>query len=139
MAIRDPSASCLILSLYIGTHSHFAVREYIVMNRNRYLAKSLILASLGFTSIQASASGAVFFASETSVQRLNTAGTSFAVLQPHATNFCYLSRVGVVETDTGSERAQCSVRRSGTVWLLEGFLGTSSDADVFCTAVCYRH
>lgn len=109
------------------------------MNRKNYLAKSLILASLGLASFQAAATGAVFFASETSVQRLNTAGTSFAVLQPHTTNFCYLSRVGVVETDTGGERAQCSVRRSGTVWLLEGFVGASSDADVFCSAVCYRH
>ena len=37
------------------------------------------------------------------LDRHNVAGTSFAVMPPHANHFCYLSRVGVRETDTGTE------------------------------------
>ena len=109
------------------------------MNRKIYLAKALLLASLAMTALPAGATGAVFLNGQFNAERVNTAGTTTAVLPPHANNFCYLSRVGVVETDTGGERAECRVRTSGTVWLLEAFMGANSDADVFCSATCYRH
>ncbi len=72
------------------------------------------------------------------LDRHNVAGTSFAVMPPHTNHLCYLSRVGVRETDTGTEMSMCRVRRSGTVWLLEAILGRTSDQDVFCSAHCYR-
>ncbi len=72
------------------------------------------------------------------LDRHNVAGTSFAVMPPHRNHFCYLSRVGVRETDTGTELSMCRVRRTGTVWLLEAILGRNSDQDVFCSAHCYR-
>ncbi len=72
------------------------------------------------------------------LDRHNVAGTSFAVLTPHRNHFCYLSRVGVRETDTGTELSMCRVRRTGTVWVLEATLGRTSDQDVFCSAHCYR-
>ena len=72
------------------------------------------------------------------LDRHNSAGTSFAVMPPHRNHFCYLSRVGVRETDTGTELSMCRVRRTGTVWLLEAILGRNSDQDVFCSAHCYR-
>lgn len=109
------------------------------MNRKIYWVKALLLASLSLGALPAGATGAVFLASDHSAQRLNNIGTTTAVMQPHANHFCYLSKVAVVETDTGPERAECRVRRSGVVWLLEATLGATSDADVFCSAVCYRH
>lgn len=72
-----------------------------------------------------------------SLTRYNTGGTSFAIMRPHATNFCYLSRVGFREIDTGSESSTCRVYRSGSVWVLTASLGTSSDQDAWCTADCY--
>lgn len=106
------------------------------MNRKVDLAKVVLLASSVLVTLPA---GAVSLDSEWTLNRFNTAGTSFAVLPPHANHFCYLSKVGVVETDTGSESAQCRVRRSGSVWLFEATLGTSSDADILCSATCYNN
>lgn len=71
--------------------------------------------------------------------RENKAGTSFVVLPPNANHFCFLTTVGVRETDTSGELARCQLRRSGTVWLLEAILGASSDADVYCSAHCYNN
>jgi hypothetical protein len=73
------------------------------------------------------------------LNRYNTVGTSTAILPPHSNHFCFLTRVGVRETDTGSELARCTVRRSGTVWIMEAYLGTSSDADIQCGATCYNN
>ncbi len=69
--------------------------------------------------------------------RYNTGGTSFAIMRPTASNFCYLSRVGFREIDTGSESSTCRVYRSGSVWVLTTRLGTSSDQDAWCSAECY--
>jgi hypothetical protein len=74
-----------------------------------------------------------------SASRTNTAGSSWVIMPPYANHFCYLSRVGVRETDTGGELAMCRVYRSGTVWVLSAYLGASSDADVYCSAECYNN
>lgn len=71
------------------------------------------------------------------LSRFNTGGTSFAILPSIAGNFCYLSRVGFREIDTGSESSTCRVYRSGSVWVLTASLGTSSDQDAWCSAECY--
>jgi|GEM_PF-1521324 len=104
------------------------------MKTSRNIAAALLFSSLAFAGTPASA---IYYNGQWSLNRYNTGGTSFAVLRPHATNFCYLSRVGVRETDTSTESGICRVRRSGTVWLLEATLGRSSDNDVFCSAICY--
>jgi hypothetical protein len=82
---------------------------------------------------------AVSLNSSWSATRYNTVGTSFVNMSPSATTFCYLSRVGVNETDTGGELATCRVTRGAVVWTLEAILGTSSDADVYCSAYCYNN
>lgn len=102
----------------------------------RFIA-SLIAASV--LAFSATAANAVSLDSIYYQNRYNTGGSSIRVLPPHANHFCYLSRVGVRETDTGGELAMCTVYRSGTVWLLQAYLGTSSDADVYCAATCYNN
>ncbi len=69
--------------------------------------------------------------------RNNTQGTSFVNLSLSATSYCFLTQVGVTETDTGAETVDCRLTRGPNVWTLEAILGTSSDADVRCAAVCY--
>jgi hypothetical protein len=82
---------------------------------------------------------AVSYDSNWFANRVNSAGTTFAVLPTHANHFCFLTTVGVRETDTAGELAKCQLRRSGAVWLLEAILGTSSDADIYCSAYCYNN
>ena len=106
------------------------------MNIKCNISKVLLLSSLMLSALPA---WAVSFDSTFHLSRFNTGGTSFRVLPPNANHFCYLSRVGVRETDTGTEAAICRVRRSGSVWLLEATLGRSSDNDVFCSAICYNN
>ena len=106
------------------------------MSIKRNIFGALLLASLALSALPA---GAVSYDGWWYAYRYNSGGTSYAVMRPHASHFCYLSNVKVVETDTGGESAECRVRRSGTVWLLEAIMGTSSDADVYCGAVCYRN
>ena len=104
--------------------------------------KSKICTVLLFSGVMLSAvpAGAVSLHSEWFATRNDTAGTTTTVTSASsAAQFCFLTRVGVVETDTGSELAQCQVRRSGLVWILEATLGTSSDADVRCSAICYSN
>ena len=100
---------------------------------------SCTLLLLGAVSFINGAAHAVSYDGYWQLFRYNTAGTSFAVLRPHANHFCYLGRVSVEETDTGGEETHCRVRRSGTVWLLEAILDKSSDADVKCGAYCYNN
>jgi hypothetical protein len=71
--------------------------------------------------------------------RQDTIGTTFFNMTASATTFCYLSRVGVRDTDTGGELATCRVTRGPIVWTLEASLGASSDADVYCSAYCYNN
>lgn len=106
------------------------------MNHKATITQALVLVSAVALAPDAQA---VSYHSEWHAQRTNTVGTTTIVLPPNASRFCYLSRVSVVDTDTSGERAQCRVRRSGTVWLLEAYLGTSSDADVYCSAICYNN
>jgi hypothetical protein len=106
------------------------------MNAIRNISAVLLLSSLALTALPA---GAVFFVSVHNADRLNTAGTTTTVMQPNATHFCYLSRVGVENTDIDGESATCRVRGSGTVWILEAILGKSSDADAHCSATCYHN
>jgi len=100
---------------------------------------SRILLLLGFAGSISGAAHAVSYDGFWQLFRSNTAGTSFAVLRPHADHFCYLGRVSVEETDTGGEETHCRVRRSGSVWILEAILDKSSDADVKCGAYCYNN
>ena len=77
--------------------------------------------------------------SEKHLSRYNTAGTSTTTIAynwPNST-FCYLSRVGVRETDTSTEMSMCRVRVSGAYWILQASLGRTSDQDVFCSAKCF--
>ena len=106
------------------------------MLRHNFFAK---LATVAALSLGAAHVSAVSYDSNYTLHRHNTIGTSYAVLPSHSNHFCYLSKVGVRETDTGKELAQCQVRRSGGVWVLEARLGKSSDADVFCSAYCYNN
>lgn len=96
---------------------------------------ALLLTTLGLTS----AAFAVSINSTWFASRHNTVGSSFINMSPSATTFCYLSGVETTETDTGSETARCQIRRGQVVWTLEAILGTSSDADIECEAICYNN
>jgi len=110
------------------------------MNR-MFSKKSLIglgvlaLTTLGLTSVAL----AVSPHSSWWASRHNTVGSSFTNMSPSATTFCFLTGVETTETDTGSETARCQVRRGQVVWTLEAILGTSSDADIECEALCYNN
>jgi hypothetical protein len=106
------------------------------MTIKRKTIASTIAAVLAFSALGASA---VSYDSVHYLNRYNTAGTSTSILPPHGNHFCALTRVGVRETDTSTEQARCTVRRSGTVWILEAYLGRSSDNDVFCAATCFNN
>ena len=71
--------------------------------------------------------------------RHNTVGSAFVNMSPSATTFCFLTGVETTETDTGGETARCQITRGQVVWTLEAILGTSSDADIECEALCYNN
>ena len=103
--------------------------------RNWLAVAALAIGSLGM----AGTASAVSFNSSFALNRFNTGGTSFVNMTASATTFCYLSEVGVTETDTGSEVAKCQVTRGPIVWTMEAILGTSSDADIQCNAICFNN
>jgi hypothetical protein len=102
------------------------------MNAIRNISAALLLSSLALTALPAWAR----HTDPEDAERFNNAGTTMNRLQPHATHFCYLSRVGVANTDDEPESATCRVRRSGDAWILEAILGQNNDANVFCSATC---
>ena len=106
------------------------------MNTIRNISAVLLLSSLALTALPA---GAVSFHSVLNASRFNTGGTTTTIGPPHATQFCYLSKVSLREADNGPETAECEVRRSGSVWILEAILFASTDADAFCSATCYNN
>jgi hypothetical protein len=107
------------------------------MNAKRYFSNVLLVASLVSSALPAAA-GTVQFQTTLSAFRNNNIGTTTTVGPTHTDHFCYLSTVTMQNTDTSGETATCRVVRSGAVWLLEATLGRNDDADVSCSATCYR-
>ena len=105
------------------------------MKLSSKITTALLFSGLSLSSLPA---GAVSPNSEWTLIRNNIGGTTFTNMSPSATSFCYLSRVGVTETDTSAETADCQVSRGPVVWTLTATLGTTSDADVRCSAYCYN-
>lgn len=106
------------------------------MNATRTISTVLLFSSLALSALPAQA---VSFHSTRSVTRSDDGGTSFRNLASSATHFCFLSRVGVENTDEDGESAICQVKRGGRFWRLEATLGEDNDADVFCSAICYNN
>jgi hypothetical protein len=99
---------------------------------------SKMLAVVGVTlGIAGSAFAVPSLVASASLTRNNTAGTSFVNLSASASSFCFLTRVGVTNTDTDPETADCRLTKGGVVWTLEAILGDSSDADIRCSVICY--
>lgn len=113
------------------------------MNKKSSFSKVILLLSAMLTMFIALPVAAVSYDSSLTIDRYNIKGTSFKVGPKFSGNFCYLSKVGIRETDTSKELATCHIKDTGPknnrVWILEATLGTSSDADVFCSAICYKH
>ena len=107
-----------------------------MLKKFRLIDLCVLLTSIVSVTVIAPA-GAVTFAGQFVENKFNNVGTDTRVLLPTNTHFCSLSRVGVRETDTGSEQSRCTVRPSGSVWILEATLGASSDQDVYCMASCF--
>ena len=104
--------------------------------------KSLMLKIVMLITLLAgsiSMANAVSLDSQWYAYRYNSGGSSLVILPPHANHFCYLSSVSFTDIDTGGEVGRCEVRRQGTVWVLDAYMGTSSDADVYCKAYCYNN
>jgi hypothetical protein len=106
------------------------------MNTIRNISAVLILSSLALTALPA---GAVSPNTSIHAPRFDDAGDTIEIGPPHANTFCYLSRVGVEETDTGGEYAQCELIQSGSVWVLGAHLSQNNDADILCSAICYNN
>lgn len=106
------------------------------MNTIRSISAVLLLSSLTLTALPA---GAVSPNSNWNAFRFNSGGTTAINMSPSGTTFCYLSRVAFTETDTGGERAECRVTRGPVVWTLFAIMGSNSDADVECSAICYNN
>jgi putative hemolysin len=111
------------------------------MLKNLFPIKMLLTVSaLAGTSLGMTGSAvAVSPNSSWSAVRLNTAGSSFVNMSASASTFCFLTGVGIEDTDTGGESARCLITRGAVVWTLEAILGASSDADVRCNAICYNN
>jgi hypothetical protein len=103
---------------------------------NKEILKGLIFVGLVASAVPASA---VSYHGEYYANRFNNIGTTTAVLPPNSNHFCFLSKVNFEEVDGGNEEAECRVRRSGTVWLLEATLGKNQNADAQCRAICYNN
>ena len=106
------------------------------MNTNR--STLAILFSLLLT-LGAVPAWAVSFNNSFSISRFNTGGSSFVNMTSSATTHCYLSRVGVRDTDSSTEEAECRLTKGAVVWTLEAFLSQSDDADAICSAICYNN
>jgi hypothetical protein len=91
-----------------------------------------------FLTLSALPAGAVSFNSTWHAARENS-GTDVQNMTSSNTTFCYLSRVGVGNTDIENETATCRVTRGTHLWVLEAILGQNNDADVDCSAICYNN
>jgi hypothetical protein len=106
------------------------------MNTIRNISAVLLLSSLALTAPPAGAA----FGFIIEADRVNVEGSTFAFGPSVASHFCYLTRVGVENTDSSGETATCHVSPSDgsqdAIWLLEANLSRSDDADAHCSATC---
>ena len=106
------------------------------MNSTRTISAAVFSLFLVLSALPAAA---VSFNSTWFANRENTGGSTFVNMTPRNTTFCYLSKVGIEDTDTGGEMATCRMTRGSVVWTLEAILEKSSDADAHCSAICYNN
>jgi hypothetical protein len=104
-------------------------------NKRRTLSIMLSL----FLTLGAIPAWAVSFNNSFSISRFNTGGSSFVNMTSSAATHCYLSKVGVRDTDSSTEEAECRLTKGSVVWTLEAFLSQSDDADAICSAICYNN
>jgi len=101
--------------------------------------------SFVFAGLLALAAGALpalagtFNSGPYNASRINTGGIGFTNMTASATTFCFLSNVGMRDTDSSTELAGCRVVRGPIVWTLQAELSQSDDADAFCQATCYNN
>ena len=68
--------------------------------------------------------------------RHNSEGTSETPMELYSDSVCFLTWVGVQETDNGGEIAECRIYERGGRWILGAYLRRNEDADVYCHARC---
>jgi hypothetical protein len=105
------------------------------MNRKLVIFKGAVLSALMFCAAPAW-SGTNYYAGTFYLTKYNS-GYSDIAIRPYSSYMCFLTKVGVEETDTGGERSTCHIYGSRGWWRLQANTGRSSDNDVSCTAVCY--
>jgi hypothetical protein len=103
-------------------------------NYNRRIVSSLLALLLLLGTVPAWATS---YYGEWSVSRSNTGGQSFVTMSPSSYTFCYLSRVGMADTDSAGEWATCTLLKGYDYWFLSANLARNDDADVQCAAICY--
>ena len=77
-----------------------------------------------------------------SVERKNSGGESEKQMTHFSTTFCYLSKVGLENTDTTDEMAACQIiLKPDGYWWLQAVLerANADDADAECAAICYNN
>ena len=61
-------------------------------------------------------------------------------MTPHSTSICYLTSVGVENTDTSSEFVSCGMNRLSGNWILVASAeDPNDDAIIVCEARCFNH
>lgn len=114
---------------------HLHLMELIQMNIKRKIYSVILLPSLVLSAFPV---GAVSYDGTWTQHKYNQ-GTAATPMRPFAGHFCYLSKVGMRDTDSSNEAATCRVRRRGSDWWLEAYLSRNDDADVFCSAICFNN
>ena len=108
--------------------------KVILMNNKRRILSSLFALFLLLGTVPAWATS---YYGTWSASRSNTAGQSFVTMSPSSSTFCYLSTVGMANTDSEGEWATCTLLRGYDYWFLSANLSQNNDADVQCSATCY--
>jgi len=105
------------------------------MNKNHYILKTVILSALMASSFSAW-SATNNFAGTFHVSKFNS-GFSDSAMRTTSRHMCFLSRVGVEETDVRAERSTCTIYSRSGFWRLRADVGRRGDNDVTCSAICY--
>ena len=71
-----------------------------------------------------------------SVERRNSQGNSDKGMIKVGHGFCYLTGVGIEETDSGDELSSCHVVNKNGQWTLRASLKKNADNDAYCQATC---
>ena len=105
------------------------------MNKKMVTVKGVVLSALVICTYPAASATNVYNGLFHAVKY--NSGVSDIAMQPYSTSMCFLTRVGINETDVGGETSTCQVYYSNGWWRLQANVGSGGDNDAYCSAMCY--